>query len=278
MASTKVPVGANIQYAEYVNSAEFDEDLAFFTELQMKTNTIKKRTARGYALNDCGVKYIVMKNREVFDELNVKWPEDYIQYLETYQREVVRASHIELSRAVPLCQRYLEGVVRLANSWTLTERYRSLAVVSSNKHKESGKCKIVVAVRISEPRFKVVDGVSIEIIQRVAPEAGLVPRANCAAFLSKTEEYDEEVGLVRDVQTQAEAILFPAADMNSTLLKLVSKLLNAEELASLADQETPTAMSATQFDLNSTMGENRLLRDKGVDDEELEDYNDISSK
>ena len=163
----------------------------------------------------------------------------------------------------------------MAEKWTLTEIYRSLAVVSSNKHKESSKCRIVVAVRISEPRFKVVDGVSMDIIQRVAPEAGLVPRANCSAFLSRTEEFDEEVGLVRDVQTQAEAILFLAADMKSTLLKLASKLLNAEELASLADQETPTAMSATQFDLNSTMGENRLLRDQGVDDEELEDYNDL---
>ena len=122
------------------------------------------------------------------------------------------------------------------------------------------------------------DGVGMEIIQRVAPEAGLVPRANCAAFLSRTEEYDEEVGLVRDVQTQAEAILFPASDMNSSLLKLAGSLLNAEELVTLADQETPTAMSATQFNLNSTMGENRLLREQGVDSEELENYNDVSSK
>ena len=118
----------------------------------------------------------------------------------------------------------------------------------------------------------------MEIIQRVAPEAGLVAQANCSAFLSKTEEYDVDVGLVRDVQTQAEAILFPAVEMNSTLLKLLSKLLNAEELAILADNETPTALSATQFDLNSTMGQNRMLRDQGVDDEELEDHHDISSE
>ena len=278
MSSTEVPVGANIAYAEYVNSAEFVEDLTFFTEFQMKINAIKKRTARGYALKDCAVKYIVMKNKEVFEELNMKWPEDYFKYLETVQKDVVRASHIELSRAVPLCQRYLEGIVQMTEEWTLTERFRSLAVVSSNKHKGSNKCKIVVAVRISESRFKVVDGVGMEIIQRVAPEAGLVPRANCAAFLSRTEEYDEEVGLVRDVQTQAEAILFPASDMNSSLLKLAGSLLNAEELVTLADQETPTAMSATQFNLNSTMGENRLLREQGVDSEELENYNDVSSK
>ena len=278
MSSPAVPVGANIAYAEYVNSAEFEEDLTFFTELQMKTNAIKKRTARGYALKDCAVKYIVMKNKDVFDELNTKWPEDYIKHLETDQREVIRASHIELSRAVPLSQRYLEGIIKMTEEWTLTERFRSLAVVSSNKHKGSNKCKIVVAVRISEPRFKIVDGVSMDIIQRVAPEAGLVPRANCSAFLSRTEEYDEDIGLVRDVQTQAEAILFPASEMNSSLLKLASNLLNAEELAGLADQETPTALSATQFDLNSTMGENRLLRDQGVDTGELENYNDISSK
>ena len=86
----------------------------------------------------------------------------------------------------------------------------------------------MIAVRISKPRFKIVDGVSMDMVQRVSPEAGLVPRANCSAFLSKTAEYDEVLGLVRDVQKQAEAILFPAADMNSSLLKVASKLLNAE--------------------------------------------------
>ena len=278
MSTEAVPVGANIAYAEYVNSPEFDEDLAFFTDLEMKINLIKKRTARGYALKDCATKYIVMHNKDVFEELGINWPEDYIKFLETDQKDVVRASHLELSRAVPICQRFIEGLLSKVGEWTQTERLRSLAVVSSNKHLGSNTCKIVIAVRISEPRFKLVDGVSMDIIQRVAPEAGIVPRANCAAFLSRTEEYDEEVGLVRDIQTQAEAILFPASGMNSSLLKKAADLLLADELISLSDQETPTAMSATQFNLNSTMGGNRLLRDQGIDSEELEDYNDVSSK
>ena len=153
-----------------------------------------------------------------------------------------------------------------------------MAVVSSNKHSSSSKCKIVIAARISEPRFKLVEGVSMEIIQRVSPEAGVVPRANCAAFLSRTEEYDEEIGLMRDVQCQAEAILFPASELNSSLLKLAGNLLKSEELLSLADQDTPTALSATHFNVNDTIGGNNLLREQGFDTDELEDYDDVSSK
>ena len=278
IAVETVLIGANIAYTEYVDSVEFDEDLEYFIELEMKINCIKKRTARGYALKDCAVKYIVMNNKEVFYDLGIKWPEDYILYLETFQKDVTRASHIELSRAFPLCHRYLEGIVKMTEEWSLTERFRSLAVVSSNKHSSSSKCKIVIAARISEPRFKLVEGVSMEIIQRVAPEAGVVPRANCAAFLSRTEEYEEDIGLVRDVQCQAEAILFPASELNSSLLKLAGNLLASEELLALADQDTPTAMSATQFNMNDTLGGNNLLREQGFDTDELEDYNDVSSK
>ena len=46
LSSSSVPGGANIAYAEYVSSAEFDEDLLFFTELQMKINATKKRTTQ----------------------------------------------------------------------------------------------------------------------------------------------------------------------------------------------------------------------------------------
>ena len=101
-------------------------------------------------------------------------------------------------------------------------------------------------------------------------------RANCAAFLSRTEEYDEEVGLTRDIQSQAEAILFPASELNSSLLKLAGDTLNSEELLNLADQETPTALNDDRFNINDTLGGNNLLRDKGLDSE-LEDYNDVSS-
>ena len=105
-----------------------------------------------------------------------------------------------------------------------------------------------------------------------------MPRANCAAFLSRPEEYEEDIGLVRDVQCQAEAILFPASELNSSLLKLAENLLASEELIALADQDTPTAMSATQFNMNDTLGGNNLLREQGFDTDELEDYNDVSSK
>ena len=103
------------------------------------------------------VKYIVnvLNNMTVVQKLKMKWPEAYIKFSETDQKEVIRTSHIELSRAVPLCQRYLEGIMKMSEDWTLTERFRSLAVVSSNKHKGSAKSKIVIAVRISEPRYKI---------------------------------------------------------------------------------------------------------------------------
>ena len=36
MAVDMVPIGANIAYAEYVNSVEFEEDLEYFIELEMR--------------------------------------------------------------------------------------------------------------------------------------------------------------------------------------------------------------------------------------------------
>ena len=42
MAVGMVPIGATIADAEYANSAEFDEDLEYFIELEMKINCIKK--------------------------------------------------------------------------------------------------------------------------------------------------------------------------------------------------------------------------------------------
>ena len=68
----EIPIGANITYASYVNTVEFDSDLDYYTELEMEINGCKKRTARGYALKDCAVKYIVESNKEVFDSLGIK--------------------------------------------------------------------------------------------------------------------------------------------------------------------------------------------------------------
>ena len=81
------------------------------------------------------------------------------------------------------------------------------------------------------------------------PAVGLLLlSADCAAFPSRTEEYEEEIGLVRDVQCQTEAILFPASELNSSLLKLAGQLLKSEELESLADQDTP---SSTHFNVKN---------------------------
>ena len=69
-------------------------------------------------MRDCAVKYVVVNNKEVFDMLGVKWPVDYITYLETDQKDVIRSSHIKLSQAaVPLCHRYLEGIKKLDASF-----------------------------------------------------------------------------------------------------------------------------------------------------------------
>ena len=200
MKKEKVPVGFTLAYSNYVASEKFDRDLEYWTSKEMEINGFKSRTAWGYALKDCAVQYIAEKHIEVLDQLNVKFPEDYVEYLETTQKETIRLSHIELSRAKPLTQHYFDGVLNLVANWSITERLRSIAVVCSNKHPGASVCKWVIAIRLTEPRFKVVAGISIDMVQRVAAESGVVPRANCSAFLSKTEEYNPEVGLVREVQ------------------------------------------------------------------------------
>ena len=72
-----------------------------------------------------------MLNKEAIDDLAIKWPEDYIHYLETAHKDVIHASHIELWRASPLCHRYLEGIVKMTEEWSLTERFKSLVFVST---------------------------------------------------------------------------------------------------------------------------------------------------
>ena len=68
----KVPVGATVEYAHYMKSDEFDRDLEFWMDLELEINGFKKRTSRGYALNDCSVQHIVQTNKTVFDDLGIK--------------------------------------------------------------------------------------------------------------------------------------------------------------------------------------------------------------
>ena len=94
--------------------------------------------------------------------------------------------------------------------------------------------------------------------------------AVCASFLSQLEVYDADVGLVAKTNTQQHrCLLFPIAHfLSSTLILRISTLLDNPNLCQLADEETPTSDSAH---LGATGNVQEV-------DEEVEDYNDISSK
>ena len=91
--------------------------------------------------------------------------------------------------------------------------------------------------------------------------------AVCNSFLSQLETYNESIGLVARTNTeQHRCLLFPIANfLPSALILRISYLLNNPAICQLADQETPTSTSAQ-------------LRQTLDDDEEAENYNDISSK
>ena len=44
-----------------------------------------------------------------------------LQYLRTKQKDAIRKYHIELTRAGPICLRFLENAFTLAESWDMTE-------------------------------------------------------------------------------------------------------------------------------------------------------------
>ena len=70
-----------------------------------------------------------------------------------------------------IAARYVNGLLILVEGWSVTERKRSLAVVSSKK--PSSGMKYCLAVRHSEPRFKVVDGVSLDLMMTVSIYLGI---------------------------------------------------------------------------------------------------------
>ena len=96
--------------------------------------------------------------------------------------------------------------------------------------------------------------------------------AVCASFLSQLEVYDGEVGIVAKTNTQTHrCLLFPISNfLSSGLIMKISTLLDNPSLSQLADEETPTADSDH---LHATG-----LVQEGGEPDELEDYNDISSK
>jgi hypothetical protein len=166
------------------------------------------------------------------------------------------------------------------------QRLRSFAIVSSKKHKEFKKCKYVLAVKIDTPLLKNCGGVTMDLVQKVIDAVGGVDNTPCASFLSQLEIYDDQLGLISKTNTQQHrAILFPISNFfsSSLILKIAAGKLHTHwfdhdyqttlaldnpQLCQLADEETPTSTSGNL----GTSG--RAV----VDDEEDEDYNDISSK
>ena len=56
--------------------------------------------------------------------------------------------------------------------------------------------EIVITIGINEPRLKIVEGVGMDIVQRVAVETEIVLPAICSTLLIKTEDYKHDAGLV----------------------------------------------------------------------------------
>ena len=93
--------------------------------------------------------------------------------------------------------------------------------------------------------------------------------AVCSSFLSQLEVYDEAVGLVSKTNTaHHRCLLFPVSRfLSSALILKIASMLNNSSLCQLADEETPTADS-----------ENLGTSGNSPEDDESEDYNDISSR
>ena len=109
----------------------------------------------------------------------------------------------------------------------------------------------------------------LHVKYKVIEAVGGVNMAVCNSFLSQLEVYDEAVGLVPRTNTaQHRCLLFPVSRfLSSALIIKIGSLLDNSSLCQLADEETPTADS-----------ENLGTTGNSPDDEESEDYNDISSK
>ena len=74
---------------------------------------------------------------------------------------------MELTRAAPICIRFVESALQVAESWDMSERLRSFAVVVSKKHKDWKKCKYCLAIKIDSPQLKNCGGVTMVLVQKV---------------------------------------------------------------------------------------------------------------
>ena len=132
---------------------------------------------------------------------------------------------MELTRAGPLCLRYLEAVFTLAETWDMSQRCRCFAIVSSKKHKDWQICKTSLAAKLGCPELQNCGGVTCSLVQKVITAIGGSNDVVCASFLSQLEVYDHDIGLVPRVNTQThKCLLFPIVGfMNSPLiLKIAS--------------------------------------------------------
>ena len=94
MHQKAIPIGATIKYGSFVLQQgdisffigftliilEFGDLLEQFTKMQMDINGCKKRTARGYALKDVAVFYLMRSYPEVFTSLGRNWDGDKNSY------------------------------------------------------------------------------------------------------------------------------------------------------------------------------------------------------
>ena len=80
---------------------------------------------------------------------------------------------MELTRAGPICLRFLESAFQLAESWDMSQRLRSFAVVVSKKHRDWKHCKYVLALKLDSPQLKNCGGVTMELVQKVLHLLGL---------------------------------------------------------------------------------------------------------
>ena len=143
---------------------------------------------------------------------------------------------MELTRAGPICVRFIESAFALAESWDMTQvsilvhtknysiisqRLRTFAIVSSKKHRDWKKCKFVLALKIDTPMLKNCGGVTMDLVQKVVEVIGGVNNAVCASFLSQLEFFDDQIGLVAKTNTQQHrCVLFPISNFLSSSLIL----------------------------------------------------------
>ena len=117
-------------------ASEFDTKLEEFTELEMSINGIKKRTAKGYALKDTAVWWLFSQYKETLESGGYSWDRyvevclknyffqlEYLsfQYLNQKQIYSIQTVHKELSRASPLCLRYIDGLLEVLGEMNMSE-------------------------------------------------------------------------------------------------------------------------------------------------------------